>query len=129
MMPPTVLLVLMKSVMLLLSKGWLTWIDELGSSPVIDDAVVWNVLWPIGRISLFLSFCDLGLILHLKFGLESSLDIVKSMINYLWDSFFAGMHFVRDLAWNPVIKVLVSMLLEISQWECAFLPFSRLLVS
>ena len=129
MMPPTVLLVLMKSVMLLLSKGWLTWIDELGSCPVIDDAVVWNVLGPIGSISLFLSFCDLGLILHLKFGLESSLDIIKSVINDLWDSFSAGMDFVRDLAGNPVIKVLVPMFLEISQWECAFLPFGRLLVS
>ena len=129
MMPPTVLLVLVKSVVLLLSKGWLAWIDELGSCPVIDDAVVRNVLGSVGSISLLLSFSDLGLILHLKFGLESSLNIIKSVINDLWDSFSAGMDFVRDLAWNPVIKVLVPMFLEVSQWECAFLPFGRLLVS
>lgn len=81
MMPPAVLLVLMKSVMPLLSKRWLTWIDELGSGPVIDDAVVWNVLGSIGSIGLFLGFSDLCLILHLKFGLESSLDIVKSVVD------------------------------------------------
>jgi hypothetical protein len=129
MVPPAVLLVLMKSMMLLLGKGWLTWIDKLGSSPVIDDAIVWYVLGLIGSFSLLPSFSDLCLILHLKFSLESSLNIIKSVINHLWDSLSTSMDFVRDLAWNPVIKVLVSMLLEISKWESAFLPFSRLLMS